>query len=143
MEKRPQTFQNHAKWDPIFHFFLAPMALVLVGWSIRTVIVLPTLESALHLVMAIAAFLLIFKARALPLRVQDRVIRLEETLRIRELAPDLASRVGELSSGQFTSLRFASDAELPALLRKVLDEKLAPKQIKEAIVTWKPDYHRV
>jgi len=76
--------------------------------------------------------------------VQDRVIRLEERLRYERLLPaDLKARAGEFTVSQFVSLRFASDAELPALARKVLDDKVNErKAIKQMVKSWKPDYLR-
>jgi len=83
-------------------------------------------------------------ARIMALRVQDRVIRLEERLRCERVLPaDLKPRIGEFTVPQLVSLRFASDAELPALARKVLDEKMSErKAIKQMVKTWKPDYLR-
>ena len=88
--------------------------------------------------------ILVFSARLFALAVQDRVIRLEERLRYTQVLPaDLQARSTEFSIGQIVSLRFASDAELPALARKVLDEKLTErKAIKQLIKSWKPDYQR-
>ncbi len=98
----------------------------------------------LRSVFAAALLVLILRARLFALAVQDRVIRLEERLRYERVLPaDLQARAGELSVGQFVSLRFACDAELPALMRKVLDEKMTErKAIKQLVKTWRPDYLR-
>jgi hypothetical protein len=89
-------------------------------------------------------FVWLLKTRTYALKVQDRVIRLEERLRMEKLLPpELMSRFEELSVGQIVGLRFASDGELPALVLRALDERLDPKQIKKAIQTWRPDTHRV
>jgi hypothetical protein len=76
--------------------------------------------------------------------VQDRLIRLEERLRIARLVPaELQSKCDALTAGQLIALRFASDAELPALTKKVIDERIVDrKTIKSLIVNWRPDYHR-
>jgi hypothetical protein len=94
--------------------------------------------------MAIVALMAVGKARAHSLKAQDRIIRLEERLRMQALLPaDLLARTSTLTEAQYIGLRFASDAELPALVKRTLDEKLDQKQIKQAIVNWKPDYFRV
>jgi len=86
----------------------------------------------------------LFKLRLYPLKVQDRVIRLEERLRMERLLPDtLKSRIPELTAGQIVALRFASDAELPALVEKALNGKMEPKAIKQSIQNWRADYFRV
>jgi hypothetical protein len=96
------------------------------------------------ILLAAALLLGFFYARIFALRVQDRIIRLEEQLRCQRLLPaDLQPRIAEFAAGQLIALRFASDAELPALARKVLDEKLTErKAIKQLIKNWKPDYLR-
>jgi Family of unknown function (DUF6526) len=141
---KPQTFENHAKFDPAFHFFIAPVFLANVVWSIVRVVHVFSFETVASLLLAVAFFLLAFRARVYALRVQDRVIRLEMRLRMQELLPpELRTRIKEFTLDQLIALRFASDAELPALARKVLDEKLTSrKQIKKMVRDWEPDLLR-
>jgi hypothetical protein len=140
-----QNFENHGKFVPAFHFFVIPMVAINFGWQVyrwkRSEFTVGGFES----ILLAAALLLGFSyARIFALRVQDRVIRLEEQLRCQRLLPaDLQPRIAEFSAGQLIALRFASDGELPALARKVLDEKLTErKAIKQLIKNWKPDYLR-
>jgi hypothetical protein len=143
-EKRPQTLANHARFDPLFHFFVAPIfalstlaAVVLFLWH-------PGLDSAWRFVLIAAGTVAVFKIRLYALRVQDRVIRLEERLRLTSIAPEpLRSRIPELTEGQLIALRFASDAEVSKLAERALSEKLSQGDIKKAIQTWRPDYWRV
>jgi len=136
-----QNFENHARTVPAFHFVALPILLVNVLWSIYRMIRGFSAESALRVAVAVALLLVALYARMFVLSVQDRVIRLEMALRLEKLLPaDLKPRIGDLTVNQFVSLRFASDAELPALTRKVLDEKLNDrKAIKRMIKEWKPD----
>ncbi|HTZ32368.1 MAG TPA: DUF6526 family protein [Methylomirabilota bacterium] len=140
-----QTYANHARWVPAFHFFVAPVLLLNV---INAVVRLArrgiSWEGIVSLLVALALFIFIFYARLFALRVQDRVIRMEERQRMRELLPeDLQDRILEFSPGQLVALRFASDSELPALARKVLDEKIKEqKAIKLMIKNWRADYLR-
>ena|SRR5579864_4699956 len=140
-----QTFANHGKFVPPYHFFVIPVMLVNFGWSIyRWKVAGFSVDGFISIVVALALLLGFLTVRLMALSVQDRVIRLEERLRCERLLPaDLKPRVGELTVNQFVSLRFASDAELPALARKVLDEKLDNrKAIKQLIKNWRPDYLR-
>jgi uncharacterized membrane protein YciS (DUF1049 family) len=140
-----QNFANHTRYVPAFHFFVMPVLAVNLGWSLYR---LKSLEFSFAgifgVVFAAALVILALSARMFALAVQDRVIRLEEQLRYERVLPaDLQARCGELTVGQIVALRFACDAELPALARKVLDEKLTQrKAIKQLIKTWKPDYQR-
>jgi hypothetical protein len=143
-EPKLQTYANHARLDPWYHFFLAPIALIIFIASIVHLVRHPHLWSAVHVIVAFAFVVLVVKLRTYPLKVQDRVIRLEERLRLAMLLPEpLRPRIYELEIPQLIALRFASDAELPALVQRALDEKLAPKQIKQAIQNWRADNFRV
>ncbi len=140
-----QNFANHGKFVRPYHFFVIPVLVVNFGWSIyRWKAAGFSVEGFISIVVALALLLGFLTVRLMALHVQDRVIRLEERLRYERVLPaDLKPRVGELTVNQFVSLRFASDAELPALTRKVLDEKLDNrKTIKQLIKNWKPDYLR-
>ena len=140
-----QNLANHARFFPPFHFFVAPVMTINFGWSIyRWKASGFSLDGFISVVVALALVLGFLTVRRMALSVQDRVIRLEERLRYERLLPaDLKSRTGEFTVGQYVSLRFASDAELPALARKVLDEKLNErKAIKQLIQNWKSDYLR-
>ena len=140
-----QNFANHVKFVPPFHFFAVPVFVINFFWSLYRLWQLGfSFAGIFGVILAAALVVLVFEARLFALAVQDRVIRLEERLRYAQVLPaDLQARTGELTIGQIVSLRFASDAELPALARKVLDEKVTErKAIKQLIKSWKPDYQR-
>jgi hypothetical protein len=143
-EPNLQTYANHGRLDPWYHFFLAPIALIILIASIVHVAMHFHPWGLLHVVLAFAFLVLVTKLRSYPLKVQDRVIRLEERLRLATLLPEpLRARINDLDVRQLIALRFASDAELPGLVQRTLDEKLAPKQIKQAIQNWRADNFRV
>jgi hypothetical protein len=143
-EKKVQTYANHTRWDPPFHFFVMPVFLLVAVGATVHFIWRPGLHSALMFVTAVALATAVLKIRLYALRVQDRVIRVEERQRMAALlAEPLRSRIPELTVGQLVGLRFASDAELPALVERTLSEKLSKSDIKKAIQTWRPDYLRV
>jgi hypothetical protein len=140
----PQSFKNHAMYDPLFHFFLAPVGIILLILSIIKLVKNPSWMTGIHVLVILWLFLLVFKTRLYALKVQDRVIRLEERLRLAAILPvALQPRISELSVDQLIGLRFASDAELPGLVEKTLGGNWNRKQIKEAILSWKPDTWRV
>ena len=140
----PQSFANHTRLDPPFHFFLLPLGLVAIILSVIRIIRHPSIASTLLIVLAIGFVIIAFKARGYALRVQDRVIRLEERLRLAMLMPEAGrARIGDLTESQLIALRFASDAELPGLAMRALNEGLTSKQIKSSIVSWRGDYFRV
>ncbi|HLZ49152.1 MAG TPA: DUF6526 family protein [Candidatus Acidoferrum sp.] len=140
-----QSFKNHTRWVPPFHFFVLPVLLINVGfsiyWSVKAGF---KVNSVLSVFVAVAIFIGFVMVRLMAMAVQDRVIRIEERLRFEQLLPaDLRSRVGEFTITQCVALRFASDPELPDLARKVLDEKLNNrKAIKRLIKNWRPDLDR-
>ena len=139
-----QNFENHTKFVPAFHFFVLPVLLLNVVWSIVRVVRHLSFETIALLLVAIALFLLAFTARVFALMVQDRLIRLEMRLRMQQVLPsELRARIPEFTVSQLVSLRFAGDGELPELARKVLDEKLTDrKAIKKLIRDWQPDLLR-
>lgn len=141
-----QNLKNHARFVPWYHFFVLPVLLINFGiqlyWSIKSAFMPP-----LHffsVLVAAALFLSALYGRLFALAVQDRLIRLEERQRYEKVLPEeLRWRADELTKEQFISLRFASDDELPALIKKVLDEKVTNrKAIKQLIKNWRPDYLR-
>jgi Family of unknown function (DUF6526) len=144
MAAKAQNFENHAKTVPAFHFVVLPIFLLNIIWSIVGVIRQPKFGTAVSLLVAIALLLLALSARMFALTVQDRVIRLEMRLRMQQVLPsDLRARIPEFTLSQLVSLRFASDAEIPELARRVLDEKLNDrKAIKKLIRSWQPDFLR-
>jgi len=144
MERKPQTYANHVKWDPAFHFFLVPVALANIILAIVHLFRFPSFGSAWWLVLSLAFLVALDRMRAYGTGVQTRVIRLEERLRLAQLlSENLRGRIGELSDQQLVGLRFASDGELPALAQRALDEKLSLKDIKKAVRNWRPDYSRI
>ncbi len=143
-EKVPQTYANHTRLDPPFHYFVFPIAAIHSLLSVWRLIRQPGVDAAWLVVLALAAVIAVLKIRTNALSVQNRVIRLEERLRLASLVGEpLRARLGELSAGQLIALRFASDGEIPVLVEKVLRDKMAGGDIKKAIVTWRPDYQRV
>ncbi len=141
MAESAQTFKNHAKTVPLYHLVAGPILLINVFWTAAGVWTHPGGDSVMALLVAIALVIVYLFARAFALTVQDRVIRLEMRLRMRELLPaDLLPRIPEFTRGQLVALRFASDAELPALARRVLDEGLTDrKAIKQLVRQWQAD----
>ena len=143
-EKRPQTYANHAKLVPLFHYVVIPLLLVNLVLALIGLLDGIALETLNRIGVAVAMVLAALFARVFALKAQDRVIRLEERLRMERLLPDdLKPRIDEVSTAQCVALRFAGDDELPALVRRALDEKADQKTIKQAIKNWRPDYQRV
>jgi hypothetical protein len=144
-QDQSQSYANHARFHPPFHFFLAPGAIVLLILTIvNAVRNYPRLDAWILLLFAVLFFMAVFLLRANALRVQDRLIRLEERLRLRALAPaELQPRIGDLTEAQLIALRFASDQELSALAARALAGNMKGKEIKEAIVAWRADTFRV
>lgn len=140
-----QSYANHTRWYPIWHFVAFPILAVHV---IVTVVVLVrefTLWNAWMVLVAVALVLGLFASRVMALKNQDRLIRLEERLRLRRLLPpEQHDRIDELSLDQLIGLRFADDAEVAGLAVRCLAGELTDrKAVKQAIGVWRADWHRV
>src|SRR5580658_1645154 len=137
-----QNYKNHVRYVPVFHFFVLPMLLINFVWSVRVAKHDFSADTVIASLTALALILAALYGRMFALAVQNRVIRLEMRLRLQELLPaDLRGRIVDFRPGQLVALRFASDAELPGLARKVLDERLIDqKAIKQLIRDWQPDF---
>jgi hypothetical protein len=145
MSDKPQSFEKHAKMVPGYHYVLFSLLLIMLITVVWGVVQEPSWGNLLGVVFMVAFVMTAFYARVFALGVQDRVIRLEERLRMAEVLPeDLRSRIGEITTEQIIGLRFAPDEELPDLVRKVLDEGIADrKTIKQAVKNWRADHQRI
>ena len=144
-EKRPQNFANHRRIVPLYHGgIFGILAINLIWRLVQLVIRWTSWQALLELLVAAALLGLFFYARTFVLTVQDRIIRLEMRLRLKEiLPPDLKGRIDELTRDQFVALRFASDAEMPDLMREVLTNDIRNRdEIKRRVRNWVPDYLR-
>ncbi len=144
MPESVETYKNHAKFVPLFHYVVFPLLTLNFVWAARVAVRAPSYGTIIAAATAVALVLLAFFARIFALKVQDRVIRLEMRMRLRELLPAaLHPRIAELTAGQMVALRFASDAELPELVQTVLRDRITDrKSIKLMIKHWTPDDHR-
>jgi hypothetical protein len=145
MAQPTQTYGSHRRWIPMFHFFAVPVLLINVIVTAVQFVRDPRPIMAWSVVVALALFLGIVLLRFMPLRAQDRVIRLEERGRLERLVPnDLRGRVGELTPDQLIAIRFAPDDEVPDLTRRALNGELKTQSdIKRAIKNWRADHLRV
>jgi hypothetical protein len=139
-----QNLSNHARLFPLFHFFAAPILIANLVYALWQIVRAPSLSTVWNAVFAAGLVAGLTAARLMALSVQDRLIRLEMRLRLREVLPaDLQARIPELTRRQLVALRFASDAELPDLVRRVLAGSLGtPADIKKAVTHWQGDYLR-
>lgn len=144
MAERQQSYANHMRWFPPLHFFVLPVLLANVLNALRHVWLAPSLSTAFAALVAAALLLGVVLARVMANTVQDRVIRLEMRLRLAHLLPaDLQARIADLTPAQLVALRFASDAELPGLVREVLAGKYGTqKEIKLQVKNWQADWLR-
>ncbi|HEU5219926.1 MAG TPA: DUF6526 family protein [Gemmatimonadales bacterium] len=139
-----QTYATHVRWLPPFHFFVMPVLLTNLIVQIVSAVKHPGLPSAWAAVVALAILLGVFFGRWMPLRVQDRLIRLEERRRLERLLPSRAEDIAKLSRNHLVALRFACDAEVPGLVDRILAGEIRSRRdIKSAVKTWRPDYLRV
>jgi len=139
-----KSFANHARFDPLFHFFAIPVFGISVIVIVVHYIMCPSLRAGWIFVVSVAALVSVFKIRVYALRNQDRTIRLEERLRLMTLPTEpLRSRIPELTESQLIAIRFACDAEVPIWVESALASKLSRADIKKAIQSWRPDYWRI
>jgi hypothetical protein len=143
-DTKPQNYKNHARFDPLFHFFLVPALMINLVFCFIHASRHQTPTAIWMAVMSIVLFALAFLVRIYPLKAQDRTIRLEERMRLTALCDaSFRPRIYQLTPRQLIGLRFASDEELPELAARALDENLSEKQIKQAIQDWRADYCRI
>lgn len=143
-ESLTQDFRSHRRWDPWYHFFAAPVLVVAFFVALWRAIKAPSAWTIWETLVAAAIVVLALKVRTFALKVQDRIIRLEERLRLHTLLSEpLRGRIGALTAQQLTGLRFASDAEVGGLVQAALDEDLSGEAIKKRIKDWRPDFLRV
>ena len=145
MSQPAQNFENHTKMVPMYHGTTTAMLLFpILFFAYRTVTQF-SIDALALLVFGVGVLFAAFFARVFPIGVQDRVIRLEERLRLqRLLSDDLQSRIGDFTTDQLVGLRFAPDEELPDLARRVLDEGISDrKPIKQAVKNWRADEQRI
>jgi hypothetical protein len=140
-----QTYATHRRWIPYFHFFVIPVLALNVLVQIYYLYRHFSVWAVWGLVVSLALAALPLATRSMATTAQDRIIRLEETLRLQRcLQPDMRGRIGELTTGQLIALRFCSDQELPELTRLVLGGELKSREdIKLRIKSWRPDTLRV
>lgn len=140
-----QNYQNHTRWFPLVHFVITPLLLINLVWAIVCVVQEFDWFRVQYLLLSLTLVLMSVAARLQALRAQDRVIRLEERLRYRELlTPELAAKASNFRTSQIIALRFASDDELADLAAKIAAGELTtPKEIKMAVKNWRGDHLRV
>ena len=144
-ERMPQTYANHARFVPLFHFVTFGLLVVNALYRLYLVVRYFSGGALIDALLGIALVLLAWSVRTFDTRLQDRIIRSEMRLRLaRLLPPDLQPRIAELRPGQLIALRFAPDAEVPGLVDEILAGRLSKgSEIKQRIKTWEPDYLRV
>ena len=139
-----QNYGNHVRYLPAWHFVVLPILLVNTLLALKALIQNPSLDTAWATLVALALTAAVFLSRSMPLRVQDRVIRLEEMLRLERLLPGRYPEFERLSLPQLVALRFASDAEVSHIVDQILAGDLRSQdEIKLAAQHWRPDHLRV
>lgn len=140
-----QSFENHTRYYPLFHFVAAPLLAIYLVYAITELVHSPSRATAASVVLAAGVMASLQASRVMALTVQNRVIRLEMSMRLERLLGPAAAAdaLASLTVGKLVALRFASDAELPALIARVRSNELATgRDVKRAIREWQPDYLR-
>ena len=140
-----QNFENHAKFVPMYHMVAFPMIASFVLYSLYMLITAFSLASVMFLLFAMGVIIAVLFARLFPLAAQDRIIRLEERLRLHDLLPqEQHDTIGQLTTEQLIGLRFASDDEVADLITAVVSEGIKDRtEIKKRVKNWRPDHQRV
>lgn len=139
-----QNYSNHVRYEPTYHFFISPIVSINVLVALWFIIRHPSYLTVWNILFAVAIAALAFTTRVYALKNQNRMIRLEERVRMMQvLPPDLRARIPELKTRDLIALRFCSDDQLPELTRSVLAGECSGDEIKKRIHTWRPDYLRV
>lgn len=143
-EDSVQTYSSHARYLAPWHFFVLPVLLINAIVQIVALAKAPSLATGWGALVAVALVMGIFCSRYMPLRVQDRLIRLEETSRLHRLLPDRWADIERLTLGQLIGIRFASDHEVGHLLDRILAGELTSRDdVKRAVQHWRSDHFRV
>lgn len=145
MADKKQDYANHTRYDPWFHLFMVPTAMIAVAVAVKNAILNPGQRNSVWFVLIAMGYLAaIFRIRIYSLYVQNRVIRLEEKLRMATVLPEShRGYIAQLKDTQCVGLRFASDEELPALVERAVKQNLTRDEIKRAITNWRADNHRI
>lgn len=139
-----QNLKNHARFDPAYHALLLVVYLLNLIYAGFHLYRQPSLSSGWYMLLSLVVIVPLLKLRTYPLKVQDRVIRLEERLRLQALAPqEWHTQLYRLSEEQLIALRFAADDEVVGLAKQALEQNLSRKQIKERIRNWRADNWRI
>ena len=142
---KSQYLHNHRRWNPLYHFIALPIFLLNFGVATWQAVGDHGVWNLWQFVVSLGFVAGLLAARGMALVVQDRIIRLEMRLRLREVLPAaLAPRAGQLTKRQLVALRFAGDAELPALVERCLKGELVSRRaIKREVRDWQADWLRV
>ena len=139
-----QDFKNHRRFVRGFHLVALPILLINVIYSGYVAVTSVSVDSVIALFVAVALMQVAFFARIFALGAQDRVIRLEEQLRLYELLPEQKTTIDNLTTAQLIGLRFASDGEVGALVATVSAEGIQDRdEIKKRVTSWRADHQRL
>ena len=138
-----QNYGSHRRWNAPWHFVVVPILLLNAVIAIVLLVRAPSRGTVWAAVVALTLVVGLALLRRMALRVQDRVIRLEERLRLNRLMPDRHEEIEELGRAQLIAIRFASDAEVPHMLDRITRGEIRTQdEIKRAIQHWRPDHLR-
>jgi uncharacterized protein DUF6526 len=143
-ELRTQSYANHRRYFALYHYVAMPILLANVVVTTVQAVRFPSAWSIWIVVVSLGLAVGLVASRASTLVVQSRLIALEMRLRLAAtLPPELRSRISELRLKQLVGLRFAGDAELPALVERCLNGELTTADsVKREIRDWRPDFIR-